>query len=176
MAHAFFEKLKAARPFVRFRATGAMTGDVLIAEPKDDTQQAKGLFAELMLLLGGGLTAAMILVFQTLNRASSSQILGITAAHPTSTEGSTIALAGYCLQARNKAPDPKEEYAIGEVPELPESRILAVLNKCDETLGTLSAYYFLEKISRHAFDNKFRQCGRKRNHRHGDAAQRGAVI
>jgi hypothetical protein len=109
----FSRKLRELRNFVKVLATGAVSGHLATVAPKGKNKSSLAAFSTLTGMLTGAVVGGGILVLRSMREASSSQMLGVVSARPSSTplaQGSEIHLYGYCLQERRDTPDSEEEF------------------------------------------------------------------
>ncbi|MFC1528952.1 hypothetical protein ACFL5B_03495 [Candidatus Latescibacterota bacterium] len=163
MISGFFKKLTEKIDLIKISATGRMSGHVLTVEPLDTTKKAKKPILDLMGLLTGALVGSGILVFNSILKGSTSQLLGVTGAKPIPHSSEGIALIGYCLQARAKTPEHDERFSLTENDEnIPIDRLSKFMKVSDDIIpNVVKEYYFIEKLSELGIDfrQRFNQMG-----------------
>ena len=142
-------------------STGAVQSLVLKVKPIDGSKDSEKLFYQLLGLLGGGLTLAGIIIFNTIQKGSNSQILGINRVAPIA-GGAFIGLYGNCLQANESPPDEGEIYEprFNDSSDLPTDEIFRFITLYDKKAPKiLSRYSFLDHLNISSFTECLKQMG-----------------
>jgi hypothetical protein len=155
------DALKEFKDHLRIVATGAGWGHVASVVPRDQSKEAQSNLATLLALLAGAIAGGTVAIIKSIREASSSQVLGIHTAKPSSNPhppATAVNLFGYCLEARRGFPESQEEYQVISEPSLAEKEgLLFKAIQQGEQRGTelTDTYAFIDDAT--LFSRRFTQ-------------------